>query len=947
MTIRFSCNGYVGHRPHVSAVVDSRYGSATARKRLRTPVSEISAGPSGDASIRALMLAVLLGAPSAAFAQSEANAPAQSQGSTRQDVVVTATRIGRAGFEAPTPTTVLSAADILQGNKVDIAQSLNEFPQFRGTSSPTTNPANTNAGSTAADLRGLGVNRTLTLLNGHRFIGGATDLNQVPLRVIDRVDVVTGGASAAWGSGAVAGVVNIILNDRIDGVILGADSGISTRGDGMRSSLNATYGRGFASDRGHLTLSAEYLDQNGIFGRNNGDRPNLDSSLFTTTTGQLSLQNDVNFRNATTGGIITSGPLAGQLFNPNGTLSPLIVGSPSNATDMVGGNSRSQSDYYPIASQYKRYNIYGRLTYDISDAAKIWIDGTFSRVTSAFAAYPEVIRSSTTSGLLIRSDNAFLSPTVRAALGGTTGFYFGRIFADVGPQRYHGNDQKRDTVEGAIGIDGSLGDTWKYDAYYDHGEYRNRSDSTDQRITANLVNAVDAVLSPTTGQPVCRIALTNPTTTCSPINLFGEGNISPAAVAYAFGDATSVYTTKLDATGVSLRGEPFSLWAGPVSIAIGAEARWESVRSSGIDAISAVGGFALQNYTPLSGSFSVKEGFAEVAVPVVEAGNFLKIDLNGAARYSDYSNSGGIWSWKAGGTARILNDLRLRAVYSRDIRSPTITELYSTRGVGIGNISDPFRGGAVSPYISYTGGNPDLKPEIAHTLTLGGAYTPSWIPGLNLSVDSYRITIDGVVGTLSAQDAVNQCFAGNAVACSTITRDSAGAISSLVGSFINLAYYKTTGIDFEISYRLPVSQLFPSATGSIQLHGLATYVDKLVINDGVNIYDRAGDVGNGINFTTPHWKATQSIAYQGTKVGLNARVRYVGGGRFNHLLNIANNDIASRTYVDLGASIDLGALTLRANVENVFDRDPPFVTYASAIYDQIGRYFSLNAKVKF
>lgn len=922
----------------------NRFGSSQTGLKTR---GSAAANMLASMSARAVCAALAFGAPTAAVAQSAAADAVRSpqQDPADPEITVTATRIGRAGFEAPTPTTVLTADDILQGDKVDIVQGLNEFPQFRGTSSPNTNPANTNAGAASADLRGLGLNRTLVLVNGHRFIGGATDLNQIPLRVIDRVDVVTGGASAAWGSGAVAGVVNIILNDRIDGFIVGADTGISTRGDGGRGSINATYGQGFNGDRGHVTLSAEFLDQRGIFGRNSKDRPNLDSSLFTTANGELSLQNDVNFRNATPGGVITSGPLAGHIFNSSGTLSPLVVGTPSNATDMVGGSSRSQSDYYPIASQYKRYNVYGRLTYDLGDAAELWVDGSFTRVTSAFPAYPEVIRGSATGGLLIRNDNPYLSPAVKAALGTTTSFYLGRILADVGPLVYHGNDQQRDTTEGVVGINGSLGGSWKYDAYFDHGEYRNRSNSTDQRITANLVNAVDAVTNPATGQPVCRIALINPSAACSPINLFGEGNISAAAVAYAFGNATSVYTSKLDATGFSLRGEPFSLWAGPVSIAVGAEARWESLSSSGIDAISAVGGFALQNYTPLNGSFNVKEVFAELAVPLTDI-DILKIDLNGAARYSDYSTSGGIWSWKAGATARLLSDIRLRAVYSRDIRSPTVTELYSTRDVNIGSVSDPFRAGAISPYILYTGGNPDLKPEISHTLTLGGSIVPSRIPGLSLSADLYRINIDGVVGSLSAQDAVNQCFSGNAIACGTISRDSAGAITSLVGSFINLAFYKTKGIDFDLMYRFPLSKLIPSASGSLQLRSLATYVDKLVINDGVNTYDRAGDVGNGINFTTPHWKATQSVVYQGSAAGLNARVRYVGGGQFNHLLRITNNAIGSRTYVDLSANVDVGPATFRASVENVFDRAPPFITYASAIYDQIGRYFSLNAKLK-
>jgi iron complex outermembrane recepter protein len=907
-------------------------------------------------------MVVALAHAGAAFAQTAEPAPAADQaqaaevkGPTRVaaaddapqagEILVTGSRIERAGFNAPTPTTVVGSTDLRMGDRPSVAQVLDDLPQFRATSTPATTTGNTNNSASTADLRGLGSVRTLTLLDGRRFTGSA-DLSVIPQSIIKRVEVVTGGASAAWGSGAVAGVVNIILDDDLKGLTLGANTGISTRADDPRYSFNATYGTHFADGRGHFMIAGEYLKDKGAFDRDDGSRPNLDSAIFTTSAKQLILANNVNYTIINPGGIINGGPGARLVFNPNGTLSPLILGSQTNGSFTVGGNGKSLYDYVAVTSPYNRANIYVRGSFDFSDAAKIWVDGSYSRIHSNFPFFPQ------TPIFAVQQDNPFLTPAARAqlsAIGATYPLTVGRILADIGSTGTLGYESTRRNLEAATGIEGSLGGTWKYSAYYGHGELRNDQTLYNQSIVSNFANAINAVTSPTTGQPICRIALTDPTTACRPLNLLGAGNASPEAIAYAFGAARQITTTKLDTTGFSLRGDPFSTWAGPVSIAVGGDFRWEGFKTNYIDPISRAGGFTTLNFAPLNGNFNVQEGFGEVVVPLLDAERVAHIEFNGAARYSHYSNSGGIWSWKAGGTARMFEDLLLRAVYSRDIRSPNTTELFTTRTTNISNVTDPFNGNISVPnVVRFGGGNPNLTPETSHTLTLGGSYSPSFAKAFSFSADFYKIDIRNVIATLAAQDIINQCFKGNNAACGAIVRDSSGSITTIFGTYLNLASYKTKGLDLEASYLLPMDKISGKMDGSLRFRLLATHVFNLTINDGVNTYDRAGIVGDTSTFSTPKWRGTGSITYQTNTLGVDLRVRYVGGGKFADPTQqpILNNKVTSRTYVDLGFQQQIGAFTIFATVNNLFDRDPPYVTYATTTYDMIGRYFSGGVKIK-
>ena len=877
---------------------------------------------------------------------SEASSP--DGPSALSEIVVTASRLGRGGFDAPTPTTVISNEDIVAAGRVSIGEALADSPQFRAEGTPARTNGSTNSSAVVNDLRGLGLERTLTLFDGHRFVG-ASDLNTIPQSIIQRVDVVTGGASAAWGSGAVAGVVNLIPDDTLKGLTLGSTGGISSRSDGKRSGVDLTYGTQFADGRGHFLFAGAYFRDQGLFGRGNGKRPNLDSTEFATDSGQLFLADNVNPTTAAPGGLITSGPLAGMQFNPDGSLRPLPLGNPTNSNSTIGGNGVSATDPSVIAAPFHRANAYTRVTYEVSDALKLSADFNAAMMWDNFFSSPEEIDGSTTTGLVFQKDNPFLTPAVQALLaGGPQTFNLGRIFADQGAEylKYY-----RKTTEFSVGASGHIGGSWSYDAYADHGEIRQSQGYYGQYITANFNQAIDAVRDPA-GNIVCRAALTDPNTPCRPLDLFGVGNASPAALAYAYANSPTqvnlTQTQSLTAAGGSIRGDPFATWAGPVSIASGVDYRKEELELNNLDPLSASGALGGFNNSGTAGKFDVWEGFFEGAVPVLNDAHVAKIDLNGAARYSNYSTSGGIWSWKYGGTARLFDDILLRTVYSRDIRSPNIQELFTAHSQQILTITDPQNNNVSYPVNNFSGGNTSLSPELSHTLTLGGSYSPHFIPGLSMSLDYYHIIIKGAIDTLSSQDIINLCASGNQALCGQITRGGTGLITQINSTYLNLDSYDTHGVDAEVAYVMPLSRLLPNATGTVRLRSLTTYVPTLVINTGVSTVDRAGDVGDFVCFSacTPKWRSTETLTYDNARFGVDARVRYVGGGNWDSLQPIVNNRIAARTYFDLGGHMNIGDLTISANIQNAFDRSPPFVLYASNFYDVWGRYYTLTFKMK-
>lgn len=852
------------------------------------------------------------------------------------DIVVSASRIDRS-FDAPTPVVSATGDELRMGGPSNVASALNNLPQFRGTRGPQVTTTNTDGGSSPVDLRGLGISRTLVLLDGRRF-SADNDLNTVPTVLIKRVDVVTGGASAAWGSGAVAGVVNIVLDDELSGLKLGAETTIASRGDYAGVRFEGAYGVSFVGDRGHFLIGGEYYDNAGVQPRTT--RANTGGwASVSNGAGAFFLSPNVGFANAAVGGVILSGPLKNLAFNPDGSLRQFQLGTVIG-TSMIGGEGPTNDSIAPLVAPIRRYNMLGQLDYEFSDALKLTVELRHSRFYNQYSAFADNSRGTIT----IKTDNAFLPLAVRNQLiaAGQTSFTFGRFNSDFATETF---DIDRPTTQGTIALDGKFGGGWRWSAYYSHGEAINYTSTPGVIITQNFNQAIDSVISPTSGLPICRIALTTPTANCVPINLFGNGNVSAAAGAYVTGAPTSRAKSKLDVGGISLRGEPFTLPAGAVSIALGVEARREAIVQTA-DALSLVKAFGSFNTAPLAGSFTVKEAFGEVLIPLIKDVPLLhNTQINAAARISDYSTTGSIWSWKVGVTNEFIPGLRGRFTRSRDIRSGNLTELFTTRTQGQSPVSDPVTKQSSSVTV-IGGGNPNLQPEVANTLTGGLVFSPPSLRRLNVSVDYYKIDIQNVIVTLNAQNIVTRCFNGNQDLCARVQRDSSNNIVQILSSNVNLSRYKTDGIDFDLSYGFKV------ADGHITLRGLATWVNSLTTYDGISTIQYRKSQNAAFGLGVPTLRATASLTYEGSTFGGYIRGRYISPGNTDNTVKNVNGQIPAYAYLDLGVNVKLKATRMPGaelyfDATNVLDRKPPKSSNFSPFYDVIGAYFVTGVRLKF
>nr|WP_086489914.1 TonB-dependent receptor [Novosphingobium panipatense] len=871
---------------------------------------------------------------SPAFSQTDAQAGEDRAASPQGDIVVTGSRIDRPGYESPTPLLHMSQDDLQIVSRPNIGAALADLPQFKASQSPQTSGTNAQAGRFPVNIRGLGETRSLVLVDGRRLVSD-NDLNTVPSIMVKSVDIVTGGASAAWGSDAVAGVVNMIVDSEYEGVRLGAEGGISSRGDAGQVRFEGKYGTSFADGRGHFVIGGEYLDNKGILRKT--DRKNTGRFAIINNT----LTSDVGSATRLVGGYVTSGPagLRGMGFNPDGSLRTPDIGTVVG-TNMIGGEGTSDDDRSPLITPQKRYAAMAKASYELTDTLKLSADLRYSRYYNSYTWFGDH-----TSSVTIQADNAFLNDEVRQILAGAnaSSFTMARYNADLS---YSTINLDRRSIQGTLALDGSFGDgRWRYTAYYSHGQYRNKMDTPGFLIASNFANAVDAVIDPATGQAVCRSGAAG----CVPLNLFGEGAPSQEAIDYVTGTPRSNSVNRLDTYGVSLRGEPFELPAGPVSIAIGAEGR-NLETSSTIGELDAARAFSTFYFTSLQGKYDVKEAFGEVVVPVIRDVPLLrKLELNGAVRVSDYSTTGSVWSWKLGATNEFLPGVIGRVTRSRDIRAPNISELYSNRTVSYVGVIDPlYTGDGSRNVLVYGGGNASLRPEKADTWTAGITAAP--LRGLTASIDYFNISIKDVITSIGAQVLVDRCNGGNASLCNYITRGSDGRIESVASSSVNLSEFKTDGIDAEVAYTMPVEN---DANGRVTFRFVGTWVNRFSTDDGVTKVDYVKSQGYAFVNGVPRIRANASVGYASDGFSGLVRARYTSSGLWDGTRpTITNGRIPAYTYIDLQLSqkVPFGDgkhFELYGNVSNLFDKGPPLYSNFSPYYDVIGRYMTVGARLEF
>lgn len=869
---------------------------------------------------------------------------------TNLDVVrVSASRIDRPDFVSPTPMLPISAEELRLDTRTNVGAALNDLPHFRATSSPQTTGSNTGAGNAPVDLRGLGISRTLVLLDGRR-LSGDNDLNTIPSVLVKYVDVVTGGASAAWGSGAVGGVVNITLDHEFRGLKFGAQAGRSTHSDGDERRFEGAWGADFADGRGHLLVGGEFLDNDGIVPRS--ARPHAGRWSTLSIDGTPTLMPDVGFSDAAIGGLILGArgadgqalpgfALTGKAFNPDGSLRDFDYGTVVGAL-MSGGEGPSNDDYSPLSAPQKRYSTLASVRFDLTDDVRMTADLRHSRMYNNYIWFGDHNRGNLSIGI----DNAFLPDEVRAEMeaAGADTLTLGRFNNDI---NYPHIDFERRTTQATLAFDGYAGEDWRWSAYYSHGEAEQNFDTPGFVLSREWANAIDSVVDPATGRPVCRIALSDPGTDCVPIDVFGEGAPSQAAADYVTGTPSQRSTVKLDSFGASLRGEPFRMPAGAASVAAGVEARRESIDQR-VGALDAAKAFRSFSFNPMKGSFTVKEMFGEVLLPIAKDRPGLNdFAVNAAARVSDYSTTGAIWSWKLGATNEFFPGFRGRMARSRDIRSANLGELYTTSTTGWSYVLDPVTGETVYA-LSNGGGNPELTPETADTLTLGVTWSPRSVEGLDLSVDYFDIRIEDVITTIGLQDILNRCASGNAAMCARVERDAAGDIVRIVSTYTNLSEYKTDGVDFEVAYRRPLT-LF-GLEGTLSARTLATWINSLTTDDGIRRMEYVESQGYAFSLGVPKWRALSSLSFNSDRFSANVRARYLSAGHYDRNQDIVNGAIGSYVYYDVGVSGRLGEdrrVELYATVNNLADKQPPIGSAFSPYYDVMGRYYTAGVRLNF
>jgi outer membrane receptor protein involved in Fe transport len=908
-------------------------------------------------------------------------AGAEATAEESDPIVVTGSRIARRGYDTPQPVAALNDEAIESTGVSNIGDVLTRMPQVGVGLGQANSYYNGDAGAAFISLRGLGASRTLVLVNGRRRVPGtelssAVDLTTIPANMIDKVEVITGGAAAVYGADAVTGVVNVTLKNHVEGVELSGRAGVSSRGDAGSYSLGALVGSSFADDRGSVVLGVSYNREQALqanqrsFGRNQVD-------LFSNpaNTGPA----DGIFDSIAVANYRYPGTSYGGAFVIGGTRYTYDQGrvrpTRNDATPYgplgflgVGGDGFDDADFAPLRNQTEVFAGTLHLEYGVSDAVRLFVDAQYARTKTEARLQPTFDL-----GVTITADNPLIPADVRALMNaaGQTSLSVGRTNIDQGINlRYI----DRDTVTGVVGLEGDLGSRFHWLGFYQYGRYQADTTRTHNRITSRFNEAVDVIQG--ANGPMCRSA-TARAAGCQPLSLFGRDAATPQALAYF--DYTShrrVENTQ-QVAGLQLTGTPVDLPAGPLQLAAGVEYRRESTEVTP-DPRQAAGELIYLTDSAIAAHVNVKEVFGEVLVPILADQPFAhELSLEGAVRYSDYSAIGGTTAWKLGAQWAPVSDLRFRVTRSRAVRAPNLSELYnpgassnafildpcdSTRvnltanrrancaALGVSSTyTDPFAGVAKTVI---TGGNPALEVEKSDSWTAGAVFTPHFIPGLAVSVDWWQIDLKGAINTVPLQRAVDNCVDASTINnpfCQLVTRRADGAITRVSVSPINVGSLNAEGIDFQANYRHD----FGGLVGRLAASGTYLIRNELqvVAGDPTTRDDNLDEVDN------PRWRVTLTPGFTVGAVSVDWTLRYLSSTKVDSQATAegrSDNDVKARLYNDLYASVAINdQFRLYGGINNLFDVAPPFSaatfqgTGRGALYDNIGRYFFVGVNSSF
>lgn len=937
--------------------------------------------------------------------------PAIAQDNAIETVTVTGSRVSRQGFEAPTPTTVIGAIELEQKAALTVTDIITEIPSL----APNQNNNNSqNAGLSTFNLRNIGGTRTLVLIDGMRVQDtsptGGFNVNVIPAQLINKIDIVTGGASAAYGSDGITGVVNVSLTPQMSGGKLDLQATESNYGDDRAISGSFTYGHGFAGNKGQVVFATSYYNQPRIiyegsrpWGREGWTQLTNTKAAIAAGAPTYVIRPGGTLALETPGGVMIVPQKNGSAtqyyqFLAGGVLAPFNQGSICGATNYCQNGDGTKTVTQPAASpggdllpKSERYNLYSHVSYDLTPSIQLFGSFLFSSDTETQTNVPNYNNGD----LKIYTDNYYLvnSPSwnpssatsynirniLIAGNGGTAlpaSFNIGRENFEDGSTVNKALTEYTRYNFGAKGTLSWLGD-WGYDVHGTYSQSLYYNQSGNNRIQTNFFNAVDAVANPSaggvvgvpTGQPVCRSTLTSPTNGCVPINVFGPSTISQSGLNYYKGTSYVRAGSNQLNFGANLHGDLFSTWAGPISAAIGGEYRRDSINQTS-DPISQTLGWRQASAQAFYGSNEVREGYAEIVVPLTIP-NFplmQKLEVDTAARVADYNSSGAAFVYKAGVNWTVIDDIRFRATYSRDFRAPSVNDLYSTplisNGTVIRDTVTTINGAANPNYTgsptiqTLTGGNPNLKPETAKTFTAGVVLSPSFLPGFTTSVDYYSIDMGNALTSFTAQNVVDNCAAGSALFCAGVTRNSSNVITMVQSSQFNAQTLKVSGVDFEASYGFSLSDVWDELRGTLSIGGLASYVEHITTTANNVTQENAGFLTGGNSL--PNWRTVTSVVYNDGPLTVRLLWSYTGAGRYSPTLktkaDIDPFHFDGRSLFDLSTQYQLtDRIQLYGKINNLLNTDPPMIannatlkalgdsSYLYSAYD-LGRVFGIGVR---
>lgn len=891
------------------------------------------------------------------------------------DIVVTGTRL-QTGFVSPQPVTILSGKALDARAGTNIAATLTELPQFSATNTPTSSRSSIGTtGLNVLNLFALGGNRTLLLVDGRRLpidvgAGNAADSNQIPSVMVDRIDVVTGGASAQYGSEAVAGVVNVILKDKFEGIRLNVQEGVTQYGDGGNTLVSGLIGHQFG-DHLRVIAAAEYEDSEGMgnqleraWGRQQVGLVSLGTARVAGQPAQM-FAGHVAPNNVTVGGIIQPGAnqpagLVGQQFAPGGALGPFDFGTRYGPLSAGTASNVGVCDncYNQLQVPLKRTTAFGRISYDTDGDTTFWAQFSYYHlVPQAVSGYTYYLPN-----LTLLANNPYLPASVASQVG-ANGLLIGTTNGAIGTAKQAGYHQQN---VAAIGARGKFAKSWKWDISAQHGFNLLENKQANEVNVGNYVAATYAVKDGS-GNIVCGPLATNPNrglanafqlanvqSGCVPFNVIG-GTPSQAAIDYVTATETNRITNFQNSITGNLSGTLFELPAGPLAVAVGFDIQQNKAKF-GRDPLA--GSFNIGNQLGFTANRTVYEVYGETDIPVITDVPLIKaLNVNGAVRYAHYTDIGNNVPWKVGATWDLTSWFRLRVTESHDIRAPSFLE----SGLGFSGaapLRNPITGvTALTPFIYAPGRNFNVGPEKSKFLSVGGVLTPQGaLRGLRASVDYFDINVSNRIANQGAQFILDECFLrNNQSLCSLITRDnSALGFSQVSTPSINYGNLLTRGMIYNFQYTKDLNDA--GLAGVIGLTASATNTWHLSTITPLSTIDNAG-------VQVPKWKWNATVNYAINNV--SAYVELVG---FNHTYysatlqdpsqsgysassptSINDNRFKGANYLNAGVSIDVGKkFTIYGTIDNIGNLQPPAnVLYSSAgVYDIFGRRFKAGVRLK-